>query len=98
MRFIAWKTAQAAWVNKSLALTGVLNSAILQAGLNVTLGRTTLPGIDSMNCPAVVIEIAPERGPGQTVKSALDDPSYQSRVAEALAAAVLVWQTEAHQP
>jgi len=46
----------------------------------------------------VAIEIAPERGPDQTVKSALDDPNYQSRVAEALAAALLVWRTEARQP
>jgi N-acetylmuramoyl-L-alanine amidase len=97
-RFAAWKTAQAAFVTRSLALTGDLNSAFTQAGMNVTLGRTSLPGVDSMACPAVAIEIAPERGPGQTVKSDLDDPNYQSRIAEAVAAALLVWRTEARQP
>lgn len=102
MRFAAWKTAQAAWIPRSMALTGVLNSALLHAGMNVTLGRTTLLAVDSMTCPAVAIEIAPERGSGQTVKAGLDDPGYQARVAEALAAALVEWRSDwgsgAHQP
>jgi len=97
-RFVPWKTAQAAWVTRSLALTGALNSTLQQAGIGVTLARTALPGVDSMSCPAVAIELAPERDATHTVKSATDDPAYQSRVAEALAAALLVWRTEAHQP
>jgi N-acetylmuramoyl-L-alanine amidase len=98
VHFAAWKTAQAAWVTRSLALAGVLNSALLHAGMAVTLGRTALPEVDSMTCPAVAVEIAPERGPGQTVNAAPDDPGYQTRVAEALAAALLEWRTEARQP
>jgi N-acetylmuramoyl-L-alanine amidase len=97
-RFTAWKTAQAALVTRSLALAGTLNSALLQAGMSVTLSRTALITVDSMTCPAVAIEISPVRGPGLAVKTALDDPSYQARVAEALAAALLEWRTEAHQP
>jgi len=97
-RFVPWKTAQAAWITRSLALTGALNSSLQQAGIPVTLARTTLPGLDSMACPAVAIELAPERDASSTVKSATDDPAYQSRVAEALAAALLVWRTEAQQP
>jgi len=97
-RFAAWKTAQSAWVTRSLALAGSLNSALLQAGMNVTLGRTALPGIDSMTCPAVALEIAPERGPGKKVIGALDDPDYQARVATALAAALLDWRSEVRQP
>ncbi len=95
-RLLAWKTAQAGWVTRSLALEGVLNSALLQAGMNVTLGRTSLPGVDSMTCPAVAVEIAPVLGPGQKAVSALDDPVYQARVATALAAALVEWRTEAH--
>ena len=34
----AWKTAQAAWVSRSLSLAGVLNSALTHAGVSVTLG------------------------------------------------------------
>jgi N-acetylmuramoyl-L-alanine amidase len=66
--------------------------------MTVSLGRTALPVVDSMTCPAVAVEIAPERGPGKAVKSGLEDPAYQARVAEALAAALLEWRTEAGQP
>ena len=95
VRFAAWKTAQSAWVTRSLALEGVLNSALLQAGMNVTLGRTSLATMDSMTCPAVAVEIAPEMGQDKKVTSALDDPGYQVRVATALAAALLEWRTDA---
>ena len=94
-RFAAWKTAQAAFVTRSLALAGVLNSALLHAGFSVSLGRTDLPTLDSMTCPAVAVEIAPERGPGQKINATLDDPAYQASVAEALAAALLEWRTDA---
>jgi N-acetylmuramoyl-L-alanine amidase len=97
-RFAAWKTAQSAFVTRSLALAGVLNSALLHAGFSVTLGRTDLPGIDSMTCPAVAVEVAPDRGPGKKINAALDDPDYQARIAEALAAALLQWRTEAGRP
>ena len=98
VRIPAWKTAQAAWVTRSLALAGLLNSALLHAGMSVTLGRTDMPGIDSMTCPALAVEVAPESAPGQAPKSALDDAAYQARVATALAAALLEWRTEARQP
>lgn len=106
-RFTPWRTAQAAWVTRSLALAGVLNSALLHAGMSVTLGRTSLPAVDSMSCPAVAVEIAPESAqstaPGQPPTAELNDPAYQARVAEAIAAAMLQWKvdagrTEARQP
>jgi N-acetylmuramoyl-L-alanine amidase len=93
-RFAAWKTAQAAWVTRSLALAGVLNSALLHTGMNVTLGRTSLPTIDSMTCPAVAVEIAPERSASQQTTAWLNDANYQARVA----AALVEWRAEAHQP
>jgi N-acetylmuramoyl-L-alanine amidase len=95
-RFAAWKTAQAAWVTRSLALEGVLNSALQHAQMSVTMGRTTLPGVDSMTCPAVAVEIAPERNADHQTTAGLDDADYQARVAAALAAALLEWRTEAH--
>ena len=98
-RFAAWKTAQAAWVTRSLALAGDLNSALLHASLSVTLGRTSLPAVESMACPAVAVEVAPEAqlssAPGQPPTAGLDDPAYQARVAEALAAALLEWRSDA---
>ena len=97
-RLVPWKTAQAAAVTRSLAFAGVLNSALQHAGMTVTLGRTALPAIDSMTCPAVAIEIAPDRDSSHAVTAGLDDPGYQARVASALAAAILEWRTEAARP
>ncbi len=97
-RFTAWKTAQAAWVTRSLALAGVLDSTLQHNNIPVILGRTALPGIDSMTCPTVAVEIAPENPSGKDTTGSLDDPDYQAHVAEALAAALLAWRTEGRQP
>jgi N-acetylmuramoyl-L-alanine amidase len=51
-----------------------------------------------MTCPAVAIEVAPERAADRTINAGLDDPAYQTGVAEALAAALLEWKSEVHQP
>ncbi len=96
--FPAWKTAQAAWVTRSIALAGALNSALLHAGINVTLERTTLSAVDSMICPAVAVEIAPARSPDGKVTAEPDDAAYQARVAAALVAALADFRTEARQP
>lgn len=102
-RFAAWKTAQSASISRSLALAGVLNSALNQAGINVTLSRTTLPGIDSMTCPAIVLELAPERDTSHKIVSEPGSADYQARIAQTIAAALLQWKTaewktEAQQP
>jgi N-acetylmuramoyl-L-alanine amidase len=97
-RFMPWKTAQAAYVTRSLALTGALNSALQAGGVGVTLGRVPLPGLDSMACPAVAIELAPDRDADKKFKSEPDNPDYQARVADILANALLEWRTEARQP
>jgi N-acetylmuramoyl-L-alanine amidase len=94
-RFVPWKTAQAAWVTRSLALAGVLNSALTHAGITVTIGRTALPVVDSMTCPAVAVEIAPEISSSQAQPTGPDDPGYQARVAQALAAAIVQWRSVA---
>jgi N-acetylmuramoyl-L-alanine amidase len=93
-RFLAWKTAQAPWITRSLALAGALNSALTHAGVNVTLGRIPLPGIESMTCPALAVEIAPERDADKNITTEPDNPDYQGRVAAALAAAILEWRTD----
>ena len=92
-RLAPWKTAQAAWVTRSLALAGVLNSSLSYAGMNVTLGRTALTAIDSMSCPAVAIEVAPEITSGSAEPIGPSDTEYQVRVTQALAAAILEWRT-----
>jgi N-acetylmuramoyl-L-alanine amidase len=102
-RFVPWKTAQATAVARSLGLAGVVNSALGQAGLGVTLGRTALPVVDSMACPAVAVEVAPDASRGQSATDSLSDANYQAKVAEALTAALVEWrgnalETGARQP
>ena len=93
-RFLPWKTAQAAWVMRSITLAGLVNSALSHANVPVTLGRTALPAIDSMTCPAIAIEIAPDRSSDAQGSASLDDADYQARVADALAAALVEWRSE----
>jgi N-acetylmuramoyl-L-alanine amidase len=93
-RFLPWKTAQASWILRSLSLAGVVNSALSHATVPVTLGRTALPGIDSMTCPAVAVEVAPDRSSDAGESAGLDDPDYQARVADALAAALVEWRSQ----
>ena len=97
-RFPAWKTAQAASVTRSLALAGLINATLKQTGMTVALGRTALPAVDSMTCPALAIEVAPDPSAGANPADSFSDPAYQARIAEALAAALLEWKTEAQQP
>lgn len=93
-RFMPWKTAQASWETRSLALAGAVNSALTHAGLTVTLGRIPLPGIESMTCPAIAIELGPQRDADKKVTAEPDSPDYQAQVASALAAAVLEWRAD----
>jgi N-acetylmuramoyl-L-alanine amidase len=92
-RFVPWKTAQAAWIPRSLALAGVLNGALKNAGIGVTLGRIAMPGIESMTCPAVAVEIAPQRTSDQPGGESLVDAGVQAHIAEALAAALVDWRS-----
>jgi N-acetylmuramoyl-L-alanine amidase len=97
-RFHAWKTAQAPWIMRSVALAGDVNAALKNSGLTVTLGRTALPVIDSLSCPAVAVEVAPQRPASGDANAqgapATDDPSYMAQVAEALAAALVEWRAD----
>jgi N-acetylmuramoyl-L-alanine amidase len=110
-RFLAWKTAQSAYVARSLKLAGTVNSALEHSSVTgagdggdagnsgggaipATLGRASLPGMDSMTCPAVAVEMAPIRDATRKVVIEVTDPGYQAQVVEALAAALLEWKTD----
>ena len=105
-RFLAWKTAQSAYVSRSLKLAGTVNSALEQSSaadggdanagpIPATLARASLPGLDSMTCPALAIEMAPLRDADHKIVTDVTDADYQARVAQALAAALLEWRTDA---
>ena len=89
---LPWKTAQAAWVTRSLGLAGVLNSSLSHAGLNVGLGRTDLPTIDCMACPALAIEIGKAGSSDASQDNSFEDADYQARIAQAIAAGILEWK------
>jgi len=105
-RFLAWKTAQSAYVSRSLKLAGTVNSALEQsssadggdanaAPIPATLARASLPGLDSMTCPALAIEMAPLRDADRKIVTDVTDSDYQAKVAQALAAALLEWRSDA---
>ncbi|MDE3062976.1 MAG: N-acetylmuramoyl-L-alanine amidase [Acidobacteriota bacterium] len=96
--FLPWKTAQSAWVTRSLSLAGTLNAALLHAELPVTIERTFLPGLDSLACPAVAIEVAPNRAKDGSVTAEPDDAAYQGKVASAIAAGMLAFRSEKSEP
>ena len=89
---LPWSTAQSASVQRSIVLAGVLNASLRHAGMKVTLGRASVNPIDSLNCPAVAVEVAPESQSGGHSLGP-EDSAYQSRVAEALAAALVEWRS-----
>jgi hypothetical protein len=52
-----------------------------------------------MVCPAIAFEFAPPSAEkGEKSTTAMDDPAYQAKLAEALAAGLLAWQAEGRQP
>ena len=95
---LPWQTAQEGWVTRSLRLTSEINSALGQAGVPTTLGRTFLPPLDNLTCPAVAIEIAPlAASPASKAAprpTSISDLKYQQRLLDAITAALLEWSTE----
>jgi N-acetylmuramoyl-L-alanine amidase len=91
---VSWRTAQAAWVTRSLRLSSEINSNLGQAGIPVTLGSTALRPLDSLACPAVAIEIAPLLASPANKAMTISDPQYQQRILDALVAAMLEWSAD----
>ena len=97
-RFSPWRTAQAGWLTRSLALAGRLNSSLTHAGYKVTVGRAPLADLDSLSCPAVAVELAPLPARQADQAPTTVDVDSQARIASAIAEALLAWRGEANQP
>lgn len=93
-RFMPWQTAQSGYITQSLKLASEIGSALAHAEVPVTLGRTALQPMDSFTCPAVAVEIAPLAATSSTKAKALDDPSYQRTLLDALTAALDEWRND----
>jgi len=91
---LPWLTAQAAWVVESAHLQRQLAESLRRAGVPRLSGRASIRPVDSLTCPAVVVELAPE---SEDVSS-VTDTAYQQRVAQAIAAALEVWPTQTQPP
>ncbi len=86
-----WETAQTPYLPQSTRLANDLGRALLQAKIPVVLSKAALRPLDNLTCPAVAVEIAPLSN-GGTKTTSLNDGSYQQRVAETIAGAVLAWR------
>ncbi len=84
---LPWQTAQAATVPQSLRLSNDLGQALLAAKLPAALLRTSVPPLDNLICPAVIIELAP-LAPTGAQPTPVTDGSYQQHAAEAIASAL----------
>ncbi len=89
-----WLTAQAPWVTQSERLQKQLGLALTRAGIPLVISRASVRPVDSLTCPALVVELAPQGGDS----ASLSDSGYQQRVAEAIATALVFWKGQAEQP
>jgi N-acetylmuramoyl-L-alanine amidase len=84
---LPWDTAQAAFVGDSLTLLDSIAASLHAASLNPVTLRASVPPIDNLTCPAILLELAPFSG------SPVTDDTYQQRVADALTTALVAWRT-----
>jgi N-acetylmuramoyl-L-alanine amidase len=89
-----WLTAQAAWSDESQKLAKQVGAAFYRAGIPLVINRASVRPVDSLTCPALVLELAPNG----TDPTTLNDTSYQQHVAEAVAGALVFWQNQAQPP
>jgi N-acetylmuramoyl-L-alanine amidase len=89
-----WLTAQAAWVTQSQMLEKSIGQAITRSGSPLVMSRASVRPMDSLTCPALVVELAPNGGDAASV----NDADYQQRIAGAIAGAMIQWKTQAQPP
>ena len=90
MPILPWDTAQAASVPQSLELASELSTSLDELHVPVVSGHVSIRPIDSLFCPAVTLEIAPQR-PGVSP----DDGAYQQHIADAVTTALTYWRQHA---
>jgi N-acetylmuramoyl-L-alanine amidase len=93
-RPLPWLTAQAAWIAQSEQLKQNVASALTRAGLSLVTSNASVRPVDSLTCPALVVEIAPENGRPDSIM----DAGYQQRVSIAIAGAMVFWPNQVQAP
>jgi N-acetylmuramoyl-L-alanine amidase len=89
-----WLTAQSAWIASSRDLEQRMSSAVNRAGIPIVTSSASVRPVDSLSCPALVLELAPETEDADSI----NDADYQQRVALALAGSLSFWQNAAQPP
>ena len=89
-----WLTAQAAWVTQSTQLEARIGAALQRAKLPLVSSRASVRPVDSLTCPAVVVELAPQNDD----RNSITDGDYQQRIAEAIAGALVFWAQQVQPP
>ena len=91
---VPWEMAQAASVSQSLRLVGDLSAALGKANLPAVAGREPVRPLDNLECPAVVLPLAPLPVAGSDA-TPVTSADYQQRVAATLTAALQAWRNHA---
>ena len=91
---VPWLTGQAAWMPASKALEGGLSAALGRSGITLLASTASIRPVDSLTCPALVLELAPENQDATSI----NDAGYQERIATALAGALVVWENTVQPP
>jgi N-acetylmuramoyl-L-alanine amidase len=91
---VPWLSAQAAWIHESQMLENQVATAFARSGIALVASSASVRPIDSLTCPALVVELAPA---GEAAGS-IHATDYQQRVALAIAGAMLAWQNEVQAP
>src|SRR5579875_1773633 len=89
-----WLTAQAAWVAASRQLEHSVSSALGRSHIAIVSSSASVRPVDSLTCPALVLELAPETADPHSIS----DAGYQERVAAAVAGALIFWQNQVQPP
>jgi len=91
---LPWLTAQAAWVPQSEHLEKALATALTRAHIPLVVSSASVRPVDSLTCPALVVELAPRTSDPATI----NDAGYQQRIAEAIASSLIFWQNQVQPP
>ena len=89
-----WLTAQAAWVPQSQQLEKQLATALTRAGIALVTSIASVRPVDSLTCPALVVELAPAGSDPDSI----NDVDYQQRVAVSIAGALVFWPNRMQPP
>jgi N-acetylmuramoyl-L-alanine amidase len=91
-RALRWAEAQVGASAMSLRLANEVGLALSNAHLPVILLRASVPPIDNLTCPAIIVEISPLTPSGGS-RSPVTDTAYQQHVAEAIALGLASFRT-----